>query len=97
LESTNGKDFPEVRNKRPVVVMDLLDFPPEIFRRIIHCLVSDTGVVESWKLRRVCRMIPISAVAYVLSADFLGTFDQEISENILAIQRLCVYILIIII
>ncbi|CAG5181152.1 uncharacterized protein ALTATR162_LOCUS9619 [Alternaria atra] len=49
--------------------MKLLDFPPEIFKHVIHCLVSDAGVAGSWKLRGVCR-----------------TFDQEISENVLAIQ-----------
>ncbi|CAN9393881.1 unnamed protein product [Alternaria alternata] len=49
--------------------MELLDFPPETFRRVIDYLVSGAGVIESWKLRGVCR-----------------TFDQEISENVLAIQ-----------
>ncbi|KAI4950631.1 hypothetical protein J4E91_004516 [Alternaria rosae] len=55
--------------------MDLLDFPPEIFKRVIHCLVSDAGVGESWKLRTVCR-----------------TFDQEISENVLAVQSAAAFL-----
>jgi hypothetical protein len=65
--------------------MELLGFPPEIFKHVIHCLVSEAGVAGSWKLRGVCRKKSISAVAYTLSADFSGTFDQEISENLLAI------------
>jgi hypothetical protein len=65
--------------------MELLDFPPEIFRSIIHSLVSDVGVGESWKLRRVCRKTPL-ALTLVLRTDILGTFDQEISESVLAIQ-----------
>jgi len=67
--------------------MDLLDFPPEIFKRIIHCLVSDAGVAESWKMRRVCRKFSIALVACAVNADHcVGTFDQEISENVLAVQ-----------
>jgi len=67
--------------------MDLLDFPPEISKRIVHCLVSDAGVAESWKIRRVCRKFSIALVACAVNADHcVGTFDQEISENILAVQ-----------
>ncbi|KAI4936969.1 uncharacterized protein J4E92_001694 [Alternaria infectoria] len=67
--------------------MDLLDFPPEIFRHVINCLVSDVGVLCAWKLRSVCRKTLIPVVAQMLRADnFIGTFDQEISANILAVQ-----------
>ncbi|KAI4629356.1 uncharacterized protein J4E87_003620 [Alternaria ethzedia] len=67
--------------------MDLLDFPPEIFRHIINCLVSDFGILCAWKLRSVCRKTLIPVVAQMLRADnFIGTFDQEISANILAVQ-----------
>ncbi|KAG9191214.1 hypothetical protein G6011_09302 [Alternaria panax] len=80
---------PEEKEKlssKLVIAMELLDFPPETFRRMIDCLVSDAGVVESWKLRSVCRRKPIFPFAYMRSTDFLGTFDQEISENVLGIQ-----------
>jgi len=67
--------------------VDLLDFPPEIFKRIVHCLVNDAGVAESWKMRRVCRKFPIALVACAVNADHcIGTFDQEISGNVLAVQ-----------
>jgi hypothetical protein len=66
--------------------MELLDFPPEIFRRIIHNLVNESNVLSSWKLRSVCRKISMPAFAFALDTNFPGTFDQEISENILAIQ-----------
>jgi hypothetical protein len=66
--------------------MELLDFPPEIFRRIIHNLVTEAGVLNSWKLRSVCRKMSMSAFAFALDTDCSGTFDQEISENILAVQ-----------
>jgi hypothetical protein len=66
--------------------MELLDFPPEIFRRIIHNLVTEAELKSSWKLRSVCRKVSMSAFAFALDTDCSGTFDQEISENILAIQ-----------
>jgi hypothetical protein len=43
--------------------MELLDFPPETFRRMIDYLVSGAGVIESWKLRGVCRKTPFLAFA----------------------------------
>lgn len=66
--------------------MELLDFLPEIFRRIIYTLVTKANVLNSWKLRSVCRKIFTSAFAFVLDTDCSGTFGQEINENILAIQ-----------
>lgn len=53
----------------PVTAMDLLDFPPEIFRHVIHCLVSDAGVVKSWKLRGVCCKSILFVVACMLGTD----------------------------
>lgn len=37
------------------VVMNILDFPPEIFQEIVHELVSALGVDKAWKLRQLCR------------------------------------------
>ncbi|CAO2653268.1 Nn.00g026790.m01.CDS01 [Neocucurbitaria sp. VM-36] len=36
-------------------MMNLLDFPPEIFQKIVRELVSASGVDDAWKLRQVCR------------------------------------------
>ena len=52
-----------------VTAMDLLDFPPEIFRHVIHCLVSDAGVHESRKLRRVCSKPILFLVLCMLDTD----------------------------
>ncbi|KAF2115900.1 ankyrin repeat-containing domain protein [Lophiotrema nucula] len=35
--------------------MELLDFPPEMFQRIVHEFVSEVGVDKAWKLREVCK------------------------------------------
>ncbi|KAF2115687.1 hypothetical protein BDV96DRAFT_54495 [Lophiotrema nucula] len=35
--------------------MELLDLPPEIFKRIIHIFILQSGVPKAWKDRQVCR------------------------------------------
>ncbi|CAN9330107.1 unnamed protein product [Alternaria alternata] len=64
----NTDDGEETVRQNLCDALQLLDHDTRL-TRVIDYLVSGAGVIESWKLRGVCR-----------------TFDQEISENVLAIQ-----------
>ncbi|KAF2115899.1 hypothetical protein BDV96DRAFT_599444 [Lophiotrema nucula] len=63
--------------------MDLLDLPPEIFQHIIHELVKNIGIPETWsEYREVCR-----AFANEVKDDILLRQPRETYENAQAISE----------
>ncbi|KAF2875589.1 hypothetical protein BDV95DRAFT_603005 [Massariosphaeria phaeospora] len=61
--------------------MLLLDFPPEIFQRIIHEFVSSTGVAEAWKARRVCRTFANEVRQDVLAFQRTTAFTNQLPHT----------------
>ena len=44
----------------PHLTMLLLQLPPEIFYHIVSHLVTDAGILEAWKYRKVCRKFHVN-------------------------------------
>ncbi|KAF2870345.1 ankyrin repeat-containing domain protein [Massariosphaeria phaeospora] len=62
--------------------MEVLNFPLEIFRQIIHILVSTIGVTKAWKYRQVSRLFASEIYEDIFANQPMSVFSSRLDQSV---------------